>query len=281
MEITPEQILSDMPIALETALKVRQFKALGICRSTKDQLPKFFCDVDGNNIAIENFHRDFANQKWIPILIAEGITLDEFEKLVDGNPNYGKSFLYDWDFDAKKYFIVDGPSYEHGYYTRKIVNCLLRILQTKYHEDFEIFEDVGDVAIRMESFSEEIRIPDACVFISNRFAINAVQFRKPFLVVETAISQSSQSLMAKMQNWRNYGIPYVIGVDRRISNQEVDFIFFSKNNPDSIQTFKIGEYAIPIFKFSKSLISESYDIGSFDLEPNIDEFEVEVEIVCI
>ena len=133
MDSSPGEFVDVMPGALPVASEALKFKVDSVCRSSQGPLPQFVRLLDGPPILMESFALKYGDEKWNPILIAENISLEEFENLVENYPTYGRKFCYDWNFGMKRYFIVDSPSYEHGYYYGKIVNQFLETAHANFH----------------------------------------------------------------------------------------------------------------------------------------------------
>lgn len=138
MDSSPGEFVHGMPEALSVASKALKFKVDSVCRSIQGPLPQFVRLLDGPPISMESFALKYGDEKWNPILIAENINLEEFENLVENHPTYGRKFCYDWNFETKRYFIVDSPSYEHGYYSGEIVHRLFEALDANFHNVFYV-----------------------------------------------------------------------------------------------------------------------------------------------
>jgi hypothetical protein len=107
--------------------------------------------------------------------------------------------------------------------------------------------------------------------------------RLPFLVIETAISQSSQSLQEKVNYWISRKIPYVIAVDRVAYQHAVESV--PSRGHVEISIWGPNEYfrsvRIPFmqertfeFVLSKAIFTEGYDLSAYDLHPETDEIKI-------
>ena len=105
MKSTLEQIFKEMPHYHLIEPEPMRFIDSPICRAVEDSLSGQISTADGiSTFSIQEFAKTFALQKWSPLLIAEGLSFQAFEKLVSDNKNYGAHFKYEHDFCKKPVF---------------------------------------------------------------------------------------------------------------------------------------------------------------------------------
>lgn len=109
MELTLEKVIS--PLTGNRIPHALNFTASPICRIPGGPLPSVI-DKNGEDslMTIPEFSGKFKLQKWEPILIAQGISPEAFEKLVDNTERFGRHFKYEYDFPKLAYYIVDAAS---------------------------------------------------------------------------------------------------------------------------------------------------------------------------
>ena len=127
----------------------------------------------------------------------------------------------------------------------------------------------------MNTQSRDEKIPDASVWVSEEFGVvDAETAEIPFLVVESAVSQTRNDLMDKLNEWKNKGIVFVMGIDRKESKKEVDFITFIEGEEKPRKTFKFGEIGKFDFHLKKTSITKGYNLQPFELNPNSNEIHI-------
>ena len=159
MEITPEENFLFMPAPVPAPLV---FRAIPVCTVPKGPLPKYFERSDGSVYRIADFKTRFACEKWKQIMVAKGMKIQAFEELVESDPDYGRSFKYDWDVESQTFFIVDEASNLHeslGYciYLRIGISLIQHYMEPIQH----IFDFTGACDIYTSPTSASYRAPDA------------------------------------------------------------------------------------------------------------------------
>ena len=251
------------------------FTASPVCRTPQGPLPTVIAkNGEDGLMTIAEFSEKFKLQKWQPILIAQGITPEAFEKLLDNTERFGRHFKYEYDFTQLAYYIVDAPSCQHEYYGGMFAHGVLNALDCHYKETFLVFWNLGAPGVQKTPHEANEICPDSSFWINPEFALVQGERKIPFLVLETAASQTSASLKAKVQDWIGVGVPYVISIDRNDSLKEVKMAIWVQGNEQSLGIFQFGELASLSFKMSKKIISAGFDIQEFENDPKDDEISV-------
>ena len=273
MESSPEESSLTMPIAVEP--KILTFKAKNISKSRNGPLPKDIEAKDGTIISLNEFSKTFSTKKWHPILIAEGIELEDFETLIEEDENYGKKFKYQWHEKERQYFIVDTPSKLHEKYSGAIFLSLFPALSQAFRESSNIFDFCNSPGIALDA-GGRTGIPDGSVWISDSASLQGpIQSTFPFLIVEVAVSQSTASLREKISFWAQQNIPYILAIDRNEAELKATFIWM-QNFPSGttlIETFDFGDGATLNFHLSKAVINNGFNLHEYDLSPENDNIQ--------
>lgn len=101
-----------------------------VAHSVSKGLPVEFL-VDGEKvISIKTLKEEFIKAKFEPILIASGLTREEFDDMKDSlKEAYGGLIIEQWD---DKFFIVDFPSLGHGAYSRSFTHLWASTLASEF-----------------------------------------------------------------------------------------------------------------------------------------------------
>lgn len=269
MNSSPEEIIAVVPG--ESFGEPLEFQALPLCCSSKDPLPVLFKEAkSGTLYSAEVFAKEFSLVKWHPVLVAQGISLEDFENLVDATPEYGRSFKYEFDVDKRVYFIVDNASIIHENYTAAVIGCIYAQLAQEYMHSSSGFL-FGQPQLSHDLYKRGYKIPDGAIWINGRYENDPKIQKLPFIVVETAISQATRSFMDKLEIWRQAQIPYLIGIDRKEINQTVEVHFYSRDMPDRLFRLKFGRFETISFELKKSILAEGYNVSTIDKNPSNDE----------
>ena len=148
------------------------------------------------------------------------------------------------------------------------------------------FDFTGAADIYDSPTSSSYRAPDASITVASQIPpVDPSKERLPFLVLESAICQSSQSLKEKVNFWLLRKISYVIAVDRvpyeqtSESAKDQGHIDISVYGPkEYFQSVRISFGQRKTFEFvlSKAVIGEGYDLSAYVLHPEADEIKVKL-----
>ena len=191
MNSSPQKIIPVMPG--ESFGEPLEFQALPLCCSSKDPIPVIFKDVKSGTLYLaEVFSKEFSLVKWYPVLVAQGISLEDFEKLVEATPEYGRSFKYEFDVEKRGYFIVDNASKIHKNYTATIIGCIYVQLAPECMHSSSGFP-FDEPQLSHDLLKKGYKIPDGAIWINNKYENDSKIQKQSFIVVKTAISQTNNS----------------------------------------------------------------------------------------
>jgi hypothetical protein len=270
MEISVDTLSKNMPAPINTQITI---KAKIICESADGALPEtFLVEEDKSEIFIDELFSSFSHKKFNPILVASGINSEEFSNLIQSNQKYGQRFLYDQN--NGQYWIIDFPSIHHESYSGGIGSRIFFGLETIFHAHSQLLIHGGSANFKGLQ-------PDCSIYCLPELVISGYPYA-PIIVVEVAWSQTSLSLESKIEKWRSYRIPYILGVDRNLSNDQLSIFMFDSDNAEPIiDIVTIADHSSMRidFPFKKSLITKRTRLTDFLIDPVQNDFNITVNLL--
>ena len=258
----------NMAVGEEVEYKI---SAIGMAERGKVRIPTNFLVDEVKSISMEEFQRDFANAKFQPILIAEGIELSVFGDLPE------ELFVgLKVDFEDGNIYIIDFSSVEHSIYAFEIASLWKNVFSLNFGKRPRKF--LFGSAPRINGME-----PDSCIFVTPEFCIDKRFHELPFFVVEVAWSESSPHLEHKIQRWFDLGVLYVLGAKRHFFRKKVSMFLRQKDEPASIwekelETDRDYDFDITI---SKAYLFKFFSLEEYDVQPDLKDLHLPVELITL
>ena len=161
-----------------------------VANSVPGKLPVEFT-VDGEKvISINTLKEEFKMLKFEPILVASGLTREEFDGLMDSfKETYGGLVIEQWN---DKFYIVDFPSLRHGAYSGSFTQYWASSFASEFRDASRIFYWSSSPTVQGIE-------PDWSGWVETEYCYSEIDARRPFIVLEVAWSQSSENWADKIQ----------------------------------------------------------------------------------